>query len=72
MNLRRLLGIVVVVWMQSSTVGSADYKLDRTRIVKNLATKTPYAFVLDGITPPEELNVRGNFLYVCSQVVCEN
>jgi hypothetical protein len=52
-----LLAFVSLLSLVSSEVGSSVCSLDKNRIVKNLATKTPYAFLLDDITPNSQLNV---------------
>jgi len=54
---RQLLVVTLVLWLQSDLAGANVCKLDRDKIFKNLSTKTPYAFMLDDITPNEQLNV---------------
>ena len=52
---RYLAFFVLVLWLPANALASDSFRLNRTRIVKTLATKTPYAYMLDGITPVEDL-----------------
>ena len=52
---RYLAFFVLVLWLPANALAADSFRLNRTRIVKTLATKTPYAYMLDGITPVEDL-----------------
>jgi hypothetical protein len=51
--------ILLAAWLLGA--GANVCKLEKDRLVKNLATKTPYAYMLPHITPENELNV--SFIY---------
>ena len=58
---RQLVMLLLVLWPRNDLTEASVCKLKKDKIVKNLSTKTPYAYMLDQITPNEDLNVSMQF-----------